>query len=433
MNAKLSLSAVLVTGAALMWAQPVFAQNNPECLGTQCGAPKEQGGGCGCGCGCSVFVAYTDDGKTLSFTDDRDGDGKSDGNDNCPFAQNRDQADGDGDGLGDTCDNCNGLSNATQVDSDGDGQGDLCDSDDDGDGIADAQDNCSTIANANQADLDHDGQGDVCDTDDDGDGIADGSDDCPRVPGLKNAVPDPSLCNVDADVDNVSDSYDNCPAQANPDQANTDGDAQGDVCDQDSDNDQVLNKFDNCPKVKNYGQEDSDGDNVGDACDDRFCVVTDPANKDNCLDPKSPFTVAGGGTLKPEVGKRLVLPIFANRNGAAIEYSWTVTQRPAGSKAVVENPTGAVGISRNWEYLYPEGQEAAFTADVDGEYKLQLSAKLVYEDRVYREVRTSTSELGLAVGEGESKASSCASAPVAVPAAGLGLLVMGMIRRRRRS
>ena len=102
-----SRAAVLMAGAALLWAAPVLAQNNPECLGTQCGAPKEEGGGCGCGCGCSVFVAYTDDGKTLSFTDDRDGDGKSDGNDNCPFAANRDQADGDGDGMGDACDNCN--------------------------------------------------------------------------------------------------------------------------------------------------------------------------------------------------------------------------------------------------------------------------------------------------------------------------------------
>ena len=32
---------------ALLWAVPSSAQNsdNPECLGTQCGTPQEQGGG----------------------------------------------------------------------------------------------------------------------------------------------------------------------------------------------------------------------------------------------------------------------------------------------------------------------------------------------------------------------------------------------------
>src|SRR4051812_42340487 len=83
---------------ALLAAPAAFAgSDNPECLGTQCGAPKTVGGGgCGCGgcgCGCSVWVSYTDDGKTLSYTDDADGDGKSDGNDNCPFVSNRDQLD----------------------------------------------------------------------------------------------------------------------------------------------------------------------------------------------------------------------------------------------------------------------------------------------------------------------------------------------------
>src|SRR5678815_3564819 len=109
---------------------PARAQNsdNPECLGTQCGAPNTVGGGggcgCGCGCGCSVWVSYTDDGVTLSYTDDADGDGKSDGHDNCPFSSNRDQMDGDGDGVGDACDNCAVATNIAQLDIDGDGTGD---------------------------------------------------------------------------------------------------------------------------------------------------------------------------------------------------------------------------------------------------------------------------------------------------------------------
>src|SRR5215470_3616727 len=127
----------LVVGLTLLWAVPSFAQNadNPECLGSECGAPKEEGGGCGCGCGCSVWVSYTDDGKTLSYTDDADGDGKSDGFDNCPFVANRDQTDSDGDGVGNACDNCPTIANPDQRDTDGDGQGDACDSDKDGDNV----------------------------------------------------------------------------------------------------------------------------------------------------------------------------------------------------------------------------------------------------------------------------------------------------------
>ena len=90
---------------AALGAMPAFAQNNPECLGSQCGTPKEEGGGGGGACtngvctggGCSVWVAYTDDGKTLAYTDDADGDGKADDVDNCPFVSNADQNDADGD------------------------------------------------------------------------------------------------------------------------------------------------------------------------------------------------------------------------------------------------------------------------------------------------------------------------------------------------
>ncbi len=108
MNATKRNLMLCTAGLALMLGLPAFAQtsNNPECLGTDCGSPANEGGGCSCGCGCSVWVAYTDDGKTLAYTDDADGDGKSDDHDNCPFVSNRDQADSDGDGVGDACDNC---------------------------------------------------------------------------------------------------------------------------------------------------------------------------------------------------------------------------------------------------------------------------------------------------------------------------------------
>ncbi|GIR69389.1 MAG: hypothetical protein CM15mP74_06400 [Halieaceae bacterium] len=50
-----------------------------------------------------------------------------------------------------------------QLDTDGDAVGDLCDDDDDGDGMSDGADNCPLIANADQSDVDSDGSGDACD------------------------------------------------------------------------------------------------------------------------------------------------------------------------------------------------------------------------------------------------------------------------------
>ncbi len=54
-------------------------------------------------------------------------------------------------------------------------------------------------------------------------------------------------CDTDSDGDGVNDDDDNCPDTANADQANYDGDAQGDVCDPDDDNDGILDVDDNCP------------------------------------------------------------------------------------------------------------------------------------------------------------------------------------------
>ena len=73
--------------------------------------------------------------------------------------------------------------------------------------------------------------------------------------------------NTDADGDTVRDNVDNCPSIANTDQANNDGDAQGDACDPDDDNDTVNDTSDNCQFVANADQKNTDGDAQGDACD----------------------------------------------------------------------------------------------------------------------------------------------------------------------
>lgn len=409
-----------------------LAQDNPECLGSQCGRPHEEGGGGGScvdgvcvGGGCSVWVAYTDDGKTLSYTDDADGDGKSDDRDNCPFVSNRDQADGDGDAVGDACDTCATASNFAQLDTDGDGQGDACDSDLDGDGVPNGSDLCAAVPNPDQRNTDGDALGDVCDGDDDGDGLSDAIDLCPLLPNPDNAPLIDARCNADLDGDNVSDTFDNCLNRTNPNQADLDGDGRGDVCDLDLDDDGILNTADNCPGARNRGQWDDDADGQGDACDARYCVVVDPSNKNDCLDPNGPFRVHGGGQITLEAGERFRLPLFANRNGAAIEYVWTVTARPSGSKAAITSPMGVVTQSNRWMYSYTQGQAPSFTADVDGEYSLQLQAKLVFEDRQYPKNRESTSSLAMhAMGDGAS----CSAAPLSA----MVVLGLALISRRGR-
>ena len=152
-------------------------------------------------------------------------------------------SDTDGDGVTDGADNCPNNANADQANNDGDGLGDVCDADDDNDTVADGADNCPTTANADQANNDADAQGDVCDADDDNDTLTDGAD--------------------------------NCPAAANADQANNDADAQGDVCDADDDNDTVADTGDACPTVAAATGDgcpvvtdtDTDGDGIANASD----------------------------------------------------------------------------------------------------------------------------------------------------------------------
>jgi MYXO-CTERM domain-containing protein len=429
----MKLQLAFITALSL-FAAPALAQgqDNPECLGSACGRPGEVGGGCGCGCGCSVWVAYTDDGTTLAYSDDADGDGKSDDRDNCAFASNRDQLDGDGDGVGDSCDNCSASSNFSQLDADGDGQGDSCDGDIDGDSILNAVDNCSSIPNRDQLDTNSNLAGNVCDNDDDGDGILDTLDVCPLLPNPGNVPLADPACNADVDADNISDTFDNCISTVNATQLDTDLDGLGDVCDVDMDNDGILNTADNCGIIRNRTQLDDDGDALGDACDAKYCVVVDPNNREDCLDPNGPFRVHAGGLVMLKAGEKFRLPLFANRNGAAIEYVWTVKARPSASKAAVKNPEGVVTMSRHWEYAYQDGNVPSFTADVDGEYDIQLQAKLAFSDRAYPENRDSTSSLKLnASPDGKNGAQTCSAIPMDASLAALGLGLLALARRRR--
>jgi len=453
-------------GLCALSTTPVMAQNNPECLGTNCGAPKEEGGGCGCGCGCSVWVAMTDDGKTLAYTDDTDGDGVPDYKDNCPFVPNRDQTDSDGDGIGDACDNCPHVANPTQSDINGNGIGDACDPDMDGDGIPNAQDNCPTVPNHDQKITypNLTSLGDACNPDIDGDGVPNARDNCVLCP---NPTQNPAEIVVinghrtiagcahdcsggDRDHDGVPDEVDNCPDVANPDQSDINHNGIGDACDADMDGDGVPNDKDNCPKVANADQMNTTGSTLGDACNPqkdqgRWVGVRDVNGvvaKGEFLRFQSPYTVSAGGTYDVKTGDAVDIALYANRDGAAQEFDLTIQSRPDGSSAVVQNPHVFVTESDGrFQYIPRLGSAPRLKTDTAGTYTVLVQGKLEFADRAYPDIGQSTAMLTINASDGNSTgarpAASCAALPtgampLGLPFAGASLILMSWLGRRRR-
>lgn len=70
----------------------------------------------------------------------------------------------------------------------------------------------------------------------------------------------------DSDGDGLSDASDNCPSSPNSDQANSDGDTEGDACDTDDDNDGVADGSDAFP-LDPTEWVDTDGDGTGNNAD----------------------------------------------------------------------------------------------------------------------------------------------------------------------
>jgi len=383
--------------------------------------------------GPNVFVssAPTDLGDKYMYSDDYDEDGFEDDFDNCPFANNIDQADRDADGLGDVCDTCFRVFNPNQLDADDDGTGDACDPDADGDGIENETDNCHLVANPSQLDSDLDKLGNACDLDDDGDGFADLVDQCPLVATAENTledIADTSRCDTDLDRDGLPDAIDNCQGISNSDQVDLDVDGVGDACDSDMDGDGINNLTDNCARVGNEGQLDGDRDGLGDFCDPSFCFVI---GEGSCLDPNAPFTVLAGETLRVRTGETVRLRIFANRENAAMHYSWVVTDSPSGSSAVPAHAVGPVTLSTPYEYHYLKDRVASFTADEPGTYRLRLSTELAFADAQGKSVAVTDLTV---IAEGEStNTGGCATVGGSSSATFAGLLMLlglAVIRRR---
>ena len=289
----------------------------------------------------------------------------------------------------------------------------------DDDGIIGLMDNCPIDSNPDQINTDGDREGDVCDLDDDNDGVLD----------VNDAFPLNANESADSDGDGVGDNLDNCRFDANADQANNDGDDEGDVCDVDDDNDGVLDvndafpfddtrsivdtdldgvgdDLDNCPVDANADQANNDGDDEGDVCD-----VDD--DNDGVLDVDDAFPFDPTRTTVDNRNLPVTVYRNVNFNGSALSVGeGEVTIGDLRNSAVGNDQLSSIEIAPGYEVVACvnsrlRGRCDVFTSSVTDLRTIGLndtiSSLLVrpqpQQVTVYRNVNFSGSALSVGVGE----------------------------------
>jgi gliding motility-associated-like protein len=135
---------------------------------------------------------------------------------------------------------------------------------------------------------------------------------------------------TDTDGDGIPNGDDNCPDIANADQADLDGDGEGDVCDDDLDGDGVLNVDDNCPETANADQADADGDDIGDLCDTECQFFTS-------FDTPIDISASSGGTYTSVINIQDDLPVDDVNVKINIDHAWD-----ADLNISLESPSGLI-------------------------------------------------------------------------------------------
>jgi|GEM_PF-2710060 len=260
---------------------------------------------------------------------DSDGDGIPDGCDVCPGSD--DLADADGDLVPDGCDQCPGFD-------------DLADAD--GDTVPDGCDICP-------------GADDLVDTD--GDTVPDGCDICPGGDDLADADGDtvPDACDVcpgfddyaDADGDTTPDGCDLCPGF--DDRLDADGDTMPDACDvcaghddfADADEDDVPDGCDNCPDDANPSQADHNGDEIGDAC----C----------CVDRVGDANGSGGDEPTISDASTMIDMLFLTGDPLVVNCLGEADVNRSGGVEPIEDDITISDVSTLIDYLFITGPQTA--------------------------------------------------------------------------
>jgi hypothetical protein len=174
------------------------------------------------------------------------------------------------------------------------------------------------------------------------DGAYDNPADNGKEPKLYIEYGNESGADTDSDGDGVLDSADNCPLDFNPDQADIDGNGNGDACDfgfPDSDGDGIDDLIDNCVDVVNPGQQDADMDGIGDACDTSPYITIDKES-------------IGSSCYEGEIANNVSFKL-TNSGAATLNYTISVSYN-VGSNWLVLTPAtspDSLGASESQDYV----------------------------------------------------------------------------------